>query len=243
MFSQEHLGWFLCLPWQGTSTRDGNSHSSALPRPERYVFLSLNAVSSVTFLPVLPSASTIYLTAHFHIHSYSSFCSSWWLQLSGESGRPWGRRLGRYSQLGRWGWIFRPSDSQTLWWRGATVTCGALLGSLVVFLEDCIKAYFSSRWKPKPLGTPQSTNVNSWVEELPRIRECTWSSALWCSSATLQKCSSSCANASVWTLLDDRCVCFYITYTVIRTREMCYLCPVISAYSGSSLKNNNYVIV
>lgn len=30
--------WILCLSWQGTSTWDGNSHSSALPRLERYVF-------------------------------------------------------------------------------------------------------------------------------------------------------------------------------------------------------------
>lgn len=40
MFSHEYLGHvlILCLSWQGTSTWDGDSHSSALPRLERYVF-------------------------------------------------------------------------------------------------------------------------------------------------------------------------------------------------------------
>lgn len=85
--------------------------------------LCRNAKSSVTFLLLLPFASTILIPIFTLVPPVSVLPpSSWWLQLSGEPRRSWGGRLGRYAQLRRWRWIFWPSDCQTLWWRGENVT-------------------------------------------------------------------------------------------------------------------------
>ncbi len=91
-----------------------------------------SAMSSVTFLPLQVPFIFILSFSHFFILCFSLPSSSWWLQLSGEPRRSRGRQLGRHAQLGRWGWIFWPSDCQTLWWRGENMTSG-LSVSLVDF--------------------------------------------------------------------------------------------------------------
>ncbi len=72
------LGW-LCLSWQGTSIWNGNSHSSALPRLEGYVFpacLKTAMFSTEVHCPLWPFFHCKHhLSLFYHSHTFSSCVS------------------------------------------------------------------------------------------------------------------------------------------------------------------------